>query len=314
MAQNKKVSRQRAAPFHLGVRDFAYGAAAKNTRRAYQCDWKHFEAWCSVQRTPSLPVEPESAAAYAVNCVREGLKISTVRRRLAAIGEMHLRNRHPSPLDSWEVRSTLRRLRNEIGTPPVSKKPLSLTDLRSMLEQCAEDLSGMRDRAVLIIGFCSALKRSELVHLTVEDIAVAKEGLVLNIRGNPSSRRKIALPFGRHPKTCPVKVLEAWLAAARIERGPIFRAVNKSGILSSRALSDRVIGDIVKKYCARIGRRPSAFSGYSLRTGFAIAATQAGASQNSIRRQTGHASLEALRRYTGDAAIFQDHAMKRLDI
>lgn len=313
---SKKTASKEKLPLLVGDASAIFSGlgASKNTLRAYTSDWAHFEAWCTARNKAALPAAEQQVAAYLRSCAEQGLKLSTVQRRLAAISELHAQHRHPSPSDTWEVRNTIRQLRRDLGNAAVSKKPLTLDDLRAMLDRCPETLTGLRDRAVLLLGFCTALRRSELVQLQVSDLQLSDEGLVLNIRAGTAARRKLALPFGKHARTCPVKVLGTWLIRAKIESGPIFRAVNKSGKLSPYGLSDRVIADIVKKYCVLIGRRASAFSGYSLRTGFAIAATQAGASQSSIRRQTGHSSLEALRRYTGDAAIFQDHALRRLDI
>ncbi|MBN8550129.1 MAG: tyrosine-type recombinase/integrase [Deltaproteobacteria bacterium] len=293
---------------------FSAGALSPHTARAYSADMGQFLAWCQKHKHSGLPANPAHVALFLRDGIRLGTSLAATRRRLAAISYWHLSNREPSPASAWEVRNTMLRLGKEHGKPAKAKQALSISDLRSMLKKCSQNLTGTRDHAILLLGFCSALKRSELVALHLEDIAVAKEGLVITVRKGKHVSRSIAVPAGKHAETCPLRSLRAWVTAAAITNGPLFRAVNKSGRVGVSPLSDRVIADLVKKYCLLIGKRPKAFSGYSLRSGFAIAATQAGASQSTIRRQTGHSTLEGLRRYTGEAAIFQDHPMLKMDI
>jgi len=156
------------------------------------------------------------------------------------------------------------------------------------------------------------------VNLDVEDIAKADEGLVLMIRKGKTDQnregRKIGIPFGKDPHTCPVRVLCEWMVAAQISEGPLFRAVTKLHRPRSTRMSDRVVAEIVKRYCRFIGKRVPFFSGHSLRAGFATSAALAGASERSIQKQTGHASLAVLRRYIREAEIFRDNAFSKLSL
>lgn len=290
---------------------FAAGYGAKNTRRAAAADWDHFSDWCESNHCLPLPCKPDDVALYLRVCVEElGLKVSTVQRRLWAISEMHRRNSLPAPSDEWVVRNTIRRLRREHSTPPAGKKPLVVEDLKRMLTICPQSLVGLRDKAILLIGFASALPRAELVALDFEDLERADEGIVLRLK----SGRKIGLPFGKDPLTCPVRTLSAWLDGAKIEAGPVFRGFTRNGRPRPTRLTAHIVSEIVKKYCGAIGKPESAFAAHSLRAGFAVSAAKAGASESAIQRQTGHASLVSLRKYTGDITLFRRNALSKIDL
>lgn len=299
--------------------EFAAKADAPNTQRAYLSDWKHFLSWCKKRNRAPLPATPDDLALYLRFCAeRLRLKMTTVERRLAAISEAHNRNGFRPPSGEWVVRNTMRRLRRELGTPARGKNPVMVSDLKKMLKECPPTLSGLRDRAVLLIGFCGALRRSDLVNLDVEDISKADEGIVILIRKGKTDQkrigRKVGILFGKDPETCPVRALCLWLDAAMIEEGPAFRAVTKFQRARPTRLSDKYVAEIVKRYCALIGKRVSLFSGHSLRAGFATSAAVGGASEHSIQKQTGHASLKVLRRYIREAEMFRDNAMKKIDL
>jgi integrase len=311
-APNKKVSKKK-----FDSRSLLQNLPT-NTQRAYAADWSDFLVWCEKRSVTPFPVDPDLLAGYLQSLANLGLSYSTTRRRLAAISFVHQSHRLPSPSDAWPVRQALRKLARDAKAPATSKKPLGVPELQRMVAACPDTCAGSRDKALLLFGFCTALRRSELVALRLGDLERSDRGLVISIRSSNKSAskriRKIALPWGKNKKTCPVRALLAWISTAEIESGPLFRAVNKFGRISSFPLSDRVIGDIIKKYCAKIGRRPEGFSGYSLRIGFIQAAMRAGASKSSIQRQTGHSSIESLSRYVGDIAIFDDNPLLRINI
>jgi integrase len=299
--------------------EYAAGADALNTRRAYRADWKHFASWCRNRNCAPLPIVPDELAHYLRFCAQKlQLKISTVSRRVAAISEAHQRNGYPSPTREWVVRNTMRRLRRELGSPARGKNPILEGDLRKMLLHCEPTLAGLRDKAILLIGFSGAFRRSDLVNLDVADVAKADEGLVLMVRKGKTDQkrggRKVGIPFGKDPRTCPVHALCKWMVAAQISEGPLFRAVTKYDLPRSTRMCDRIVAEIVKKYCAMVGKRVPLFSGHSLRAGFATSAALAGASERSIQKQTGHASLSVLRRYIREAEIFRDNAFSKLSL
>lgn len=299
--------------------EFAALADAPNTQRAYLSDWKHFLAWCKKRKRAALPVSPDDLALYLRYCAEKlHLKMSTVQRRLAAISEAQSRNGFQSPSAEWVVRNTMKRLRRELGAPARGKNPILVEDLKEMVALCPPTLTGLRDKAILLIGFSGALRRSDLVNLDVGDISKADEGLILVVRKEKTDQkregRKIGIPFGQDALTCPVKAVCEWLLAAKIDAGPIFRGVTRWDRPSPTRLSDRVVAEIVKLYCGRIGKSVKNFSGHSLRAGFATSAAIAGASERSIQKQTGHASLLVLRRYIREAEMFRENAMHLLDL
>ena len=264
-------------------------------------------------------MRPDDLALYLRYCAEKlGLKVSTVQRRVSAISEAHARNGHPSPAGEWVVRNTMRRLRRDLGAPARGKNPVLVKDLKAMLAHCPQTLAGRRDKAILLVGFCGAFRRSDLVNLDIEDLAKADEGLVLMVRKGKTDQkregRKIGIPYGKDPLTCPVRALCEWIAEAQITSGPLFRAVTKFGRPRPTRLCDRVVAEIVKKYCKQIGKRVPLFSGHSLRAGFATSAAIAGASERSIQKQTGHASVNVLRRYIREAEMFRDNALSKLDL
>ena len=301
------------------ARRFASLADSKNTQRAYTADWRHFISWCKNRNKAPLPVAPDDLAIYLRFCAeKHKLKMSTLRRRLAAIAEAHRRNGFQTPSGEWVVKNTMRRLRRDLGTPEKGKSPLLVKDIKEMISHCPPTLTGLRDKALLLIGFVGAFRRSELVALDIEDVTTSDEGIVVMIRGSKTDQkregRKVGIPFGNDPLTCPVKSLIDWLDAANITSGPLFRSMMKEERPRTTRMSDRVVAEIVKKYCSLIGKKVAGFSGHSLRAGLATSAAIAGASEASIQKQTGHKSLIILRRYIRDASLFRENAVHKLEL
>ena len=183
-------------------------------------------------------------------------------------------------------------------------------DLLQILAK-AHGVKGTRDRALMLLGFAAALRRSELVGLDVCDLEFKAEGVVVHLVRSKTDQegngRKIAVPYGR-TSLCPVKAVKDWLAIAEVCTGPMFRRVNKAGRISDSRLSDQSVAQVVKCYAAAIGHIASAYSGHSLRSGLVTSAAQAGVSLAKIQEQTGHRSVATLVRYIRDAKIFENNA------
>lgn len=301
------------------VFSFAREAKAPNTKRAYESDWQAFSDFCISRNHSPLPSSGDVVAQYLRHAAeKQRLKLSTVTRRIAAITEKHRANGHPSPADEWIVRNTLRRLRRELGTPARGKAPLLTADVQRIMQSIPATLTGARDKALLLLGFAGAMRRSELVGLNVDDLAMAPEGLVLSVNKAKTDQfhqgRKIGIPNGKNELTCPVRAVLRWLEASRIMDGPLFRGVNRHGHVGSTRLTDQIVADIVKRYAASIGKSAGRFSGHSLRAGFITSADMAGASERSIQEQSGHKSLLTLRRYIRDASIFRANAASKVGL
>ena len=186
-------------------------------------------------------------------------------------------------------------------------------DLRRMIARLPENLLGVRDRALLLIGFCGAFRRSELVALDAADVAITRDGLVVTIRRSKTDQegegRKIGIPYASHVETCPVRSFQEWLEKSGITQGPLFRPIDRFGRVASIRLSAAAVAQLVKRYASAVGLDATEFAGHSLRSGLATSAAMGGASERSIMKQTGHRSEKMLRRYVKNGSLFRENAV-----
>jgi integrase len=161
-------------------------------------------------------------------------------------------------------------------------------------------------------------RRSELVRLDVEDCAFGKDGLTVTLRRSKTDQesigRKIGIPYGSNPETCPVRVLQTWLELAEITTGPLFRSINRHGQVQVGRLSDIDVARVVKKLVERAGLDAAKYAGHSLRAGHATSAAIGGASERSIMNQTGHRSVQMVRRYIRDGSLFRENSAGKLGL
>ena len=171
-------------------------------------------------------------------------------------------------------------------------------------------LVGLRDRALILLGFAGALRRSELVALDVSDLVRTEKGLLVTIRRSKTDQEAegatIAIPRGG--QDCPVTALETWLLAASVTEGPVFRPIGRSGKVLHRRLCDRAVTMTIKRYAKQTGLDAKAFSAHSLRSGFLTSAAANGASIFKMMDVSRHKSIDTLRAYVRDAELFTDHA------
>lgn len=285
-------------------------AKSENTWKAYMTGWKDFSAWCAHYGAKSLPADPEMVAAYIAYLEEKGRKASTIKLRLVAISQIHQYAGLTSPTKDFFVREALKGTFRRIGLKQEGKQPVWLEDLRNMVRQLPKTKKGLRDRALLVIGFAGAFRRSELVALDVEDVAVTRDGLVITIRQSKTDPyglgEKVALPFGSNPLTCPVRSLQGWLSAGAITTGAIFRQVNRHDQVLDR-LTGHGAGYIIKQSCESVGLDSKNYGGHSLRAGFVTEAANHQKSEHAIMKQTRHKSTETLRRYIRDGNLFNDN-------
>ena len=298
---------------------FLAAAKAESTRRAYRADWDHFESWCRRHALTALPATPETVALY-ITALAGSHKPATLRRRLTVIGRAHRGAGQPSPSSVREalVGETLKGIRRTVGTAQVGKRPLYTDQVRAMVHALPATLRGKRDRALLLLGFAGGFRRSELAGLAVEDISVTADGLVVTLRRSKTDQegqgRKVALPCGSNPETCPVRAYLEWLGAAKLEHGAVFREIGLGGRPAEQALHKDSVGLIVKRAARRIGRDPADYAGHSLRAGLATQAYLNGASELAIMQQTGHRSLATLRKYIREGSLFRDNPAAKLGL
>jgi integrase len=265
-----------------------------------------------------LPATPETVASYIAECAGH-LKPGSIQRRLNAIAEAHKAVGLESPTHSAIVGNTMKGIRRTKGTAPLQKTAALTDDIRAMVGQTDDGLIGARDRALILLGFAGAFRRSELVSLDVEDCVFGRDGLTVTLRRSKTDQegvgRKIGIPYGANPDTCPVRTVQALKEQPGIETGPLFRSINRHGhVQVPGRLSGCDVARIVKKLADRAGLDASKYAGHSLRAGHATTAAIAGASERSIMNQTGHRSVQMVRRYIRDGSLFRENSAAKLGL
>jgi site-specific recombinase XerD len=293
------------------ARDYAAAAKAPRTLKEYAADWARFATWSTAQGLTSLPAAPSVVAVYLAQLADNGLSVSAIQRALAAIAHHHRRENYEVPR-SPAVTEVLKGIRRKRKVATSGKAPLLGKDLGSCVGHLGVDVIGLRDRALVTLGWLGAFRRSELVSLDVGDVRFTEEGIIVRLATSKTDQEgrgaEKGIPYAGNPAVCPVRALRAWLDAARLETGPLFRAVTRHGRIAEERLSDRAVALVVKRLAARAGLEPAAFAGHSLRAGFATTAAQKGKSLDAIMRQTGHKSERVARGYIRHATLFTDNA------
>jgi site-specific recombinase XerD len=295
--------------------DYARNARSPATLKAYSADLRDFEAWCAGVGFRPLPAAPQTVALYLTHLAGVAQrKASTIGRRLVAIGQAHKVAGHPLDLKHREIREVLAGIRRTIGTRREPKAALLTADIRRAVAAMPDDIAGIRDRALLLLLFAGALRRSELVALEVADVQLSSRRATVTIRRSKTDQEgegaRIGIPRGRR-ETCPVRALENWLAAAAITRGPIFRSIDRHSRIGE-ALSGAAVAAIVKRAVARIGLDPRQFSGHSGRSGFITQAAANGADIGAIGLHARQKSLATTRSYVQEAAALNNPAAKAI--
>jgi site-specific recombinase XerD len=289
---------------------YARAEKAAATRRAYRSDFNLFRTWCETKRVSALPAQPETVSAFLAVEANRGAKPSTIGRRLAAIRYAHKLAGHEPPTNSEAVKATLRGIRRTTGSAPARKAPATADKIVAMVTMAGNDSKGLRDRAILLLGFAGAFRRSELVALDLTDLEFCNGGLRVRIRKSKTDQEGLGATIAIVPGSiaCPVEATRNWIEAAGIAEGPLFRPVSRGSGISDHRLSDRAVADIVKAYARRVGLNAADFSGHSLRSGFLTSAARRGASIFKMMDVSRHKSVDTLRGYVRDAEIFRDHA------
>jgi integrase len=315
----------------LAERAKAYAEAAKSaaTRKAYDSDWRHFEAWCRARGIESMPAHPIGAVLAYLTAHGRTLKVSTLTRRLVAIRECRRYGGHELDTSSVAFRDTWKGLRREEGRArPVTKKaPLMTAMLRRAMRTLPDSLSGCRDRALLLIGFAAGLRRAELASLEVTQrdgaagwIERMPDGLAIRLAFSKTDQEgegdTVGLPYAGAEDICPVRAYRAWLERSGISEGPAFRAITRHGRMGDVALSSAAVALIVKRVVVAaavaegITRQDAdvtarRFAGHSLRAGHATSASENDAPGHAIQRQLRHKSFNTTAGYIREGRLFK---------
>jgi site-specific recombinase XerD len=291
--------------------EFASQSKAKNTIRGYTSDWSQFCRWCSGNALSCLPATPETVALYVTDLAAQH-KPATLNRHLAAISQTHQIAGFETPTRSSKVRLVMAGIRRTKGIAQTGKTPVVIADLRRMVDRLPATLISIRDRAILLVGFAGAFRRSELVTLDHRDVEFTREGLIVTIRRSKTDQEgaggKIGIPYGSNPATCPVRSLQDWIERSSTKEGPLFRPINRHSQIASRRLSGEAVAEIVKRHAEAVGLNASDIGAHSLRSGLATSSAAAGASERAIMNQTRHRSLTQVRRYIRDGNLFRENA------
>jgi integrase len=269
----------------------------------YAADFANFEAWCAKHHFVAMPATPEVVGAYLA-AAGEGYAMPTLRRRVAAIARACGVAGHPLDTKHPAIRETLRGIGRKHGSPARRAAALTTTEIRRLTRVCGTDLAGARDRALFLLGFAGALRRSELIGLDVGHVTWANEGLTLLLERSKTDTdgkgAEIAIPNGRSDETCPVAALKTWLEQAEITAGPLFRKVNRGGVVETARLSTDGVRQILLRRAAKAGVKGTSaepVSPHGLRAGFVTTAYRNGVPDEEIMGHTRHRSLTTMRGY-----------------
>jgi site-specific recombinase XerD len=298
------------APEVAAARGYLSSQIAESTKRAYVSDFRHFRTWCEERGLHVLPASPAAVATYLSFGADSGSKYATISRRAAAINFAHLSADLDSPTKSNLVGGALKGIRRTVGIAPVKKAPATAKKLLEMVRHCPDTLQGQRDKALLLLGFAGAFRRSELVALQVSDLAFEAAGMKATIRKSKTDQegRGQTIAIARGEVFCPVRAVQDYLLAAGITEGAVFRPINKGGNTSAAALCAQSVADVVKTYATKAGFDPATFAGHSLRAGFLTSAAEAGANIFKMVEVSRHRTFETVRGYVRNAELFKDHA------
>ena len=296
--------------------DYARASTGENTNKAYAADWKHFARWCRLKGAEPIPPSPEMIGLYLTDLVAPigfspALSVSTIERRLSGMTWNYAQRGFTLDRKNRHIATVLAGIKRKHARPPVQKEAILADDIRAMVATLPFDLRGLRDRAILLLGYAGGLRRSEIISLNhgKDDtpdsggwIEILDDGAVLTLNAK-TGWREVEIGRGSSEQTCPVHALEQWLHFAKIDFGPVFVRTSRDGKRALEArLSDKHVARLIKATVLKSGIRAelpekdrlALFSGHSLRAGLASSAE---VDERYVQKQLGHASAEMTRRY-----------------
>lgn len=282
-----------------------------NTLRAYKADIKTFETFCNNLNLSSMPANPKTVSLFITD-ISKNSKLSTIKRKLAAIKVTHKLAGHYIDLKNPIISENLNSIKKQLGTFQISKKPILLNDLKKIIDCINNEKDNkkkLRDKALILIGFSGAFRRSELVSIEIEDLDFVDEGLKIFIKKSKTDQTGEgmikAIPYFENKIYCPVVNLKKWLdflSQKKIHYKKIFE------------MSDKNVALIVKKYVQLAGLNSTKYAGHSLRSGFATSTAENGAEERQIMAMTGHKSNQMVRRYIQESNLFKNNALNKINL
>lgn len=281
-------------------------ARSASTRRAYSSDWSRFLAWCKGRGAEPLPAAPEVVVVYLGELLDQQKSTATIERALASISMAHAAGGHDRPRRAELVRQFMRGLRRHTRDKPRRRaRALSLDELKRLVDATPATAAGVRDRAMLLLGFFGAFRRSELADLDKADIEETTEGLVVRLRWSKTDQEGeghvVGIPVQQDARYCPMGAVKEWLEQRGDDERALFVALDRR--CDGQRLKPQAVERILEAAAKRAGLE-GRFTPHSLRAGFATAAARAGAAERAIMKQTRHRSVAVLHGYIRDAEVF----------
>ena len=288
------------------------GARSLNTQRAYAHDWADFSVWCEMAGRQAMPAKAETVRLYLSASIGDGKKLSTVERRLAAVVAIHKRENKPIPVDE-ETRAMVSGARRSMPAS-VGKAAVTVKQLRQMCGKLGRSPIGTRNHALLLLGFATGMRRSELSALDVEDLQFVAKGLRVRIVRSKTDQegkgREVGVFQGKHTTTDPLKWVKYWLKVRGNEPGPLFVQFGAGGVNKMERLGEKSIGEIVQDAAESIGLDRTRYGAHSLRAGLVTAAAENGVPEYIIMQTTGHRSVQTLVRYVRPSSAFSFNPLR----
>jgi len=321
-----------------------------SSQKRYIPDWEDFSLWCAKNRRQIMPAHPHDVADYledrALNSwvgfsgkkkelkEKQPLKWNTLTGRLTAIAKIHEYHGHSFNRNDLAIKKTLTGIKKTLCKEQphriieTRKSPLLMDDIKKMVRSLPETLTGKRDKALLLIGFVGALRRSEIINIQKEHLSFLKEGLVIMLPWSKTGMREVNIPYASNPEICPLRSLQDWISCAKIESGAIFKAINRHGQIQDKALSCKSVTLIINRNSHIVEIITDAkkrkdldstvflpdFGGHSLRAGFVTQAILNDAPEHTIMDQTGHKKSDTLKKYIREVNKWKNSAALKLGL
>lgn len=320
-AAERRANDGSLAAAQYSARVYRSRGKADNTRAAYRSAVRAWCAWCDRHGAPPLPAAAGDVAAFLAAERDGGRSGNTVKLRAAAIRFLHRAAGLTSPTDTATVSETIAGIRRDAPNPS-KKRAATLPVLRDFLAPIPDDMRGIRDRALLLVGFAGAFRRSELAAISVADLERTDRGYAVTLersKGSQTDAVVVPIPYGG-TELCPVRALARWLSAADIVDGPVFRRIwappqrdadspPPLPTVGREALTARSVARIVQSRAAAAGFRSGDFGGHSLKRGALTTGMQAGAHAAQLKRLGRHKSFAVLGEYLEHGDLFADHPL-----
>lgn len=298
-----EYKRQQAKDFF----EYSKKSKSSNSVRAYSFAWAKFNIWCEESGyEPFMP--PEASYEFLVGLFMASmaktrqLKPKSLESYMAGIKHFYAESQIAVDTRHSEIRKAMSGIKRELGVKQNRKAPLTTENIKLLIDSIGRLVwpIEVRDKAMILLGFAGAFRRSELVGIDIEHLAFDPHGVSIFIPKSKTDQqmegRTIDIPFSPNEQYCPVRALQAWIRCARIEKGPLFLQVHKGGKIIRDRLGDRSVALMLKRRCKQFGFSDD-IAGHSLRAGHVTASIKNGTPETWIMRQTGHTSINTLRKY-----------------